>query len=87
MNGIILEKLPSLLGVRKDQVINIMPLYGNTASSTIPTALYQCLIDGVLFEGDQIIFIGIGAGFKIGAAAYVINKELIAFGKSLVNKV
>jgi 3-oxoacyl-[acyl-carrier-protein] synthase-3 len=92
MNGAVLSGLAKILNsgkpenavdIRQDQIVNYVHLYGNSVSSTIPTALYQLLIEDKLKVGDEILFLGIGVGFDVGFAGYRVNPELIDYGASL----
>jgi 3-oxoacyl-[acyl-carrier-protein] synthase III len=92
MNGVIISKLHDYINSAKpggapdvlsSQIINTVPEYGNNASSTIPTALYDCLLNDTIREGDEIIMLAAGAGFNIGYSVMRVNKELVEYGKVL----
>lgn len=84
MNGAILAELHKYLNEHKpvgegeihpEQIINVVHLYGNSSSSTIPTALYWCIADGKLQKGDEVIMISIGSGFNMGYVTYRVGDE------------
>ena len=92
MNGVILSginqfinnaKLAGEPNINTDQVINVVSKYGNNSSSTIPTAIYQCMCDKLFCEGDELILIGAGAGFNIGCTAMRVNKAMVEYQKKL----
>ncbi len=43
--------------------------YGNTSTASIPIATVEAVKDGRLLPGDQIVFVGFGAGLTWGALA------------------
>jgi 3-oxoacyl-[acyl-carrier-protein] synthase-3 len=86
MNGSIISKLHDILNIDnpadepkiiEDQIVNNFHRYGNSSSSTIPTALYQTLKDQNLKVGDELLLIALGSGFNMGFAGYRVNKELV----------
>jgi hypothetical protein len=52
------------------KIYNNIQEYGNTTSATIPIALDEVLEKGMLKSGDNVMFIGLGAGLTWGGVLY-----------------
>jgi len=45
---------------------------GNTVSATIPIALKDCLVSGLVKPGDKVLLVGFGVGYSWGATVITI---------------
>ena len=55
------------LGLDCEQVIINIDRYANTTAATIPLATRDAIESGKLKKGDVVLFVGVGAGFTVGA--------------------
>lgn len=56
------------LGLRDDQVFNNIQKYGNTTAASIPIALAEAKLAGLVKEGDLICLAAFGSGFTWASA-------------------
>ncbi|TKB09094.1 beta-ketoacyl-ACP synthase III [Desulforhopalus sp. IMCC35007] len=64
----ILHKLVERLKVTPDKVFINVSKYGNTSAASIPIALDDANSQGLIAEGDMVLFCSFGGGFTWGAA-------------------
>jgi 3-oxoacyl-[acyl-carrier-protein] synthase-3 len=64
----ILHKLVERLKVSPDKVFINVSKYGNTSAASIPIALDDANSQGLIAEGDMVLFCSFGGGFTWGAA-------------------
>ena len=62
----LLQKLREVLSIPEEKFVIDIEDYGNTASSTIPVALYDLERGGRLKKGDKILVMGFGVGLSWG---------------------
>jgi 3-oxoacyl-[acyl-carrier-protein] synthase-3 len=51
------------LGIEANRVYNNIDKYGNTSAASVPIAFYEALQNGLVKEGDLVLFSAFGAGF------------------------
>lgn len=68
-NRRIIESAARSLKLSLDRVVINLEQYGNTSTASIPLATVEAVEDGRLKPGDQIVFVGFGAGLSWGALA------------------
>lgn len=64
----IIDYVSKRLGIGKEKFITNLQNYGNTSGASIPIALCECIEEGHLKKGDNIIVVGFGGGLTWGAA-------------------
>lgn len=64
----IIEAGARRLDIPEDRVIVNIDRLGNTSGASIPIALDEAYRDGRIKPGDNILLVGFGAGFSLGAA-------------------
>jgi 3-oxoacyl-[acyl-carrier-protein] synthase-3 len=64
------EAFRDRLNLPAAKIYNNIQRYGNTTSATIPIALDELLEQGRLRTGDNVMFIGLGAGLTWGGVLY-----------------
>ena len=64
----ILHKLVDRLKVSQDKVFINVSKYGNTSAASIPIALDDANKQGLIAQGDMVLFCSFGGGFTWGAA-------------------
>lgn len=64
------EAFRDRLQLSDEKIYNNIQEYGNTTSATIPIALDEVLEKGLLKSGDNVMFIGLGAGLTWGGVIY-----------------
>ncbi|MEQ8415599.1 MAG: ketoacyl-ACP synthase III [Imperialibacter sp.] len=62
--------LDSLLGGKKDKVVNNLANYGNCIAASIPLALTEAIETRRLKKGDSCLLIGTAAGFSVGGLLF-----------------
>ena len=72
MNGGLLENLHQLLGLEAKQVVNTFSLTPNTSGTTIPSALYHCLQEGIYLYASNGEFASVEASLPIREGDYII---------------
>lgn len=65
----IIEAAARGLKVPMDRFVVNLERYGNTSTASIPIATVEAMEDGRLQTGDNIVFVGFGAGLTWGALA------------------
>ena len=55
------------LGVPEEKFYSNIQRYGNTTAASLPIALSEALEQGMIKEGNLIMFVAFGAGFTWGA--------------------
>ena len=68
-NQRIIESAARSLKLPLDRFVINLDHYGNTSTASIPLATVEAIEDGRLNPGDQIVFVGFGAGLSWGALA------------------
>ncbi len=68
-NQRIIETAARRLKYPLEQVVINLDRYGNTSTASIPLATVEAVEDGRLKPGDQVVFVGFGAGLTWGAMA------------------
>ena len=63
----IIEAAARGLKMSMDRFVVNLDRYGNTSTASIPIATFEAAEDGRLQPGDQIVFVGFGAGLTWGA--------------------
>ena len=56
--------------IPEEKIYNNIQQYGNTTGATIPIALDELMEKGMLKSGDNVMFIGLGAGLTWGGVLY-----------------
>ena len=64
------EAFRDRMKVPEEKVYNNIQQYGNTTAATIPIALDELMEKEVLKSGDNVMFIGLGAGLTWGGVIY-----------------
>jgi 3-oxoacyl-[acyl-carrier-protein] synthase-3 len=64
------EAFRDRLQLPPEKIYNNIQEYGNTTSATIPIALDEVMEKGMLSSGDNVLFIGLGAGLTWGGVLY-----------------
>jgi 3-oxoacyl-[acyl-carrier-protein] synthase-3 len=64
------EAFRERLQLPAEKIYNNIQEYGNTTSATIPIALDELMVKGLLASGDNVLFIGLGAGLTWGGVLY-----------------
>jgi 3-oxoacyl-[acyl-carrier-protein] synthase-3 len=64
----IIQAMAKILGISMDKVYTNIHRYGNTSSASIPIALDEANREGLLREGDHLLFVSFGAGLTWGAS-------------------
>jgi 3-oxoacyl-[acyl-carrier-protein] synthase III len=64
----IIDHAVAKLGIPKEKVIVNVDRYGNTSSASIPLALADAIVSGLVHEGDTVLMTGMGAGLTWGSA-------------------
>jgi len=67
-NKRIIEAAVRSLNISTEQVAINVDRYGNTSTASIPIATCEAFKEGRLKPGDNIVFVGFGAGLTWGAA-------------------
>jgi 3-oxoacyl-(acyl-carrier-protein) synthase III len=66
-NGIMVQELVDLAGLRGAQTHRSLDRYGNTGSASVPIALDEAARSGALHDGDLMLLAGFGGGMAVGA--------------------
>ncbi len=66
-NQRIIEKAARSLKLPMERFVVNLDRYGNTSTASIPLAAMDAIQDGRLNPGDQVVFVGFGAGLTWGA--------------------
>jgi 3-oxoacyl-[acyl-carrier-protein] synthase-3 len=64
----IIDHAARKLGIPKERVVVNVDRYGNTSSGSIPLALADAEIDGMLRDGSLVLMTGMGAGLTWGSS-------------------
>ena len=64
------EAFRDRMNLPEEKVFNNIQRYGNTTGATIPIALDELMEKGMLKSGDNVMFIGLGAGLTWGGVIY-----------------
>lgn len=64
----IIESAARRLDVPDDRIVINIDKYGNTSAASMAIALDEIYRDGRLQPGDNVLMVGFGAGFSLGAA-------------------
>ena len=64
-----LEFLTSRCGFQNEQIFSNLAMRGNCVAASIPLALADAATAGRINRGDQVLLLGTGAGFSMGAIA------------------
>jgi 3-oxoacyl-[acyl-carrier-protein] synthase-3 len=64
------EAFRERMNLPEDRIFNNIQRYGNTTGATIPIALDELMEKGMLKSGDNVMFIGLGAGLTWGGVIY-----------------
>jgi 3-oxoacyl-[acyl-carrier-protein] synthase-3 len=64
------EAFRARMNIPEEKVYNNIQQYGNTTAATIPIALDELMEKGMLKSGDNVMFIGLGAGLTWGGVIY-----------------
>jgi 3-oxoacyl-[acyl-carrier-protein] synthase III len=66
-NTNIIQNISERLGVSADLFYVNLDRYGNTASASIPIALDEALMEGIVARGDLVVTVAFGGGLSWGA--------------------
>ena len=66
---IIQNSVQNQLKIPDDKIYINLQKYGNTSTASIPIALCEAIEEGRISPGDNIVFVGFGAGLTWGACA------------------
>lgn len=66
---IIQNSVLNQLKIPAEKVLVNLQRYGNTSTASIPIALCEAIADGKVKPGDNLVFVGFGAGLSWGACA------------------
>jgi 3-oxoacyl-[acyl-carrier-protein] synthase-3 len=69
-NDRIIEMARRKLRVEPDKMMINIDRYGNTSAASIPLALVDAIEEGRVQSGDNLVFVGFGAGLTWAAAAF-----------------
>jgi 3-oxoacyl-[acyl-carrier-protein] synthase-3 len=64
------EAFRDRMKIPEEKIYNNIQQYGNTTGATIPIALDELMEKGMLKSGDNVMFIGLGAGLTWGGIIY-----------------
>ena len=64
------EAFRERMAIPENKIFNNIQRYGNTTGATIPIALDELMEKGMLKSGDNVMFIGLGAGLTWGGVIY-----------------
>jgi len=64
------EAFRDRMNIQEEKIYNNIQQYGNTTGATIPIALDELVEKGMLKSGDNVMFIGLGAGLTWGGVIY-----------------
>jgi 3-oxoacyl-[acyl-carrier-protein] synthase-3 len=64
------EAFRDRMKIPDEKIYNNIQQYGNTTGATIPIALDELMEKGMLKPGDNVMFIGLGAGLTWGGVIY-----------------
>ena len=64
------EAFKNRMNIPEEKIFNNIQQYGNTTGATIPIALDELMEKGMLKSGDNVMFIGLGAGLTWGGVIY-----------------
>jgi 3-oxoacyl-[acyl-carrier-protein] synthase-3 len=64
------EAFRDRMKIPEEKIYNNIQQYGNTTGATIPIALDELMEKGMLKPGDNVMFIGLGAGLTWGGVIY-----------------
>lgn len=73
-NTRIINAAANRLNLGDDKVFVNLPYYGNTSSASIPLALYEAREEGLVNDGDIIVFVAFGAGLTWAATVIEWNE-------------
>jgi 3-oxoacyl-(acyl-carrier-protein) synthase III len=59
------DTIANKLQISEDLIVKTFHLYGNTASVSVPLALYHALKEGSIKKGDLVMLLGMAAGINI----------------------
>lgn len=76
-NKYMLSALQEKLEISSEKFIIDTENYGNTTSSTIPITLYSKIKEGIIKEGDKILFCGFGVGLSWASTIIRVSKNLV----------
>lgn len=77
-NQRIIEAAARNLDIPLDRVMINIECYGNTSTASIPIATCEAVREGRLKNGDNVVFVGFGAGLTWGAAAAIWSQPILA---------
>jgi 3-oxoacyl-[acyl-carrier-protein] synthase-3 len=72
-NKRIIDAAAKQLGIPPARVCVNIQHYGNTSAASIPIALSEAYENGLMNDGDVILFVAFGAGLSWGAIAWRWN--------------
>ena len=64
------EAFRDRMKIPEEKIYNNIQQYGNTTAATIPIALDELMEKEMLKSGDNLMFIGLGAGLTWGGVIY-----------------
>ncbi|MGG3280462.1 beta-ketoacyl-ACP synthase III [Paenibacillus solani] len=70
-SGLAMRIMRQKLGYTEDQFMNIIATHGNVISASIPMALHDCIKQGRIARGEELMLIGTSAGLSLGAVLLV----------------
>ncbi|MBL4884920.1 MAG: beta-ketoacyl-ACP synthase 3, partial [Planctomycetaceae bacterium] len=70
-NQRILDAVGTKLGIPKERMYCNLQKYGNTSAASIPLALDEAVVEGLIEKNDTILMSGFGAGLTWGTSLFV----------------
>lgn len=64
------EAFRERMNIPEEKIFNNIQQYGNTTGATIPIVLDELMENEMLNSGDNVMFIGLGAGLTYGGVIY-----------------
>lgn len=76
VNGRLLEKIPHVVGMPPENVVNVFHKYGNSVNASLGLALHHAFRDGMLKRDTDAVLVGAGAGFNFGYLGFTADRAL-----------
>lgn len=64
----IIEAVGEALAIPAERLYNNVDRYGNTAAASVPIALHEAVVAGLVRDGDLVLLASFGTGFSWGAS-------------------
>ena len=76
------KELSTRLGLFPKHVVENVPAYGNTSSTTHFVALYRYLEDRRFQKGDQIMLLSFASGLEVGVIIFAMDELRDRYGRA-----